>query len=53
MAHLAGTHFSDFLKLTFYLFQNVENLIFTATIFSENWQIANFAKFSTRKQKYP
>ena len=39
IVHLAGTHFSDFSKLTFYL-------QFLAKI----GQIANFAKFSTRKQ---
>ena len=26
MVYLAGTHFSDFSKLAFYLFENVENI---------------------------
>ena len=33
---LAGTHFSDFSKLTFYLFENVEILIFAVTNINEN-----------------
>ena len=42
---LVGTHFSEFSKLTF----EMSKILFLAKI----GQITNFAKFSTRKQKYP
>ena len=37
IVRLVGTHFSKFSKLMFYLFENVEILIFVGTIFSKNW----------------
>ena len=54
IVRLAGTHFSKFSKLTFYLFEKVENLNTHGYNFlAKIGQIANCAKFSTHKQKCP
>ena len=49
---LAGTHFSDFSKLAFYLFENAKKLIFTGTILAKIGQIANFAKKTKVSLRY-
>ena len=49
---LAGTHFSDFQKLSFYLLESIEKNQYSWVQFSVKIeQIANFTKFNTRKQK--
>ena len=56
MAHLVGTHSSDFFKINILIFylKILKKIKYSQVQFlAKIRQIANFAKFSTRKQKCP